>query len=67
MHYKNIDGYSGDVLSNTLRRDNIKNTYCKENKIPLYRIPYWEVNNLEKIISSEELLNNYLVRWGEGK
>ena len=27
--------------------DNIKNKYCKDNNIPLIRIPYWERNDME--------------------
>ena len=27
--------------------DEIKNKYCKNNDIPLIRIPYWEMNNME--------------------
>lgn len=30
--------------------DQIKNDYCKKNKIPLIRIPYWEKDNLEEIL-----------------
>ena len=29
------------------QRDEIKNKYCKENNIPLIRIPYWEKDNME--------------------
>ena len=29
------------------KHDSIKNKYCKENKIPLIRIPYWEKENME--------------------
>ena len=31
---------------NTHKNDMIKNQYCFENKIPLVRIPYWELDNL---------------------
>lgn len=34
-------------------RDNIKNTYCKENNIKLLRIPYWEIDNIEQILDKE--------------
>ena len=30
--------------------DEIKNRYCMEKKIPLFRIPYWEFQNIEKLI-----------------
>lgn len=35
-----------DSLEKRQQRDNIKNKYCLEHSIPLYRIPYWEKNNL---------------------
>ncbi len=34
----------------TQHHDLIKTTYCKNNNIPLLRIPYWERGNIEKII-----------------
>ncbi|MDA3855496.1 MAG: hypothetical protein PF569_04515, partial [Candidatus Woesearchaeota archaeon] len=33
------------------KHDKIKTNYCKDNNIPLLRIPYWEFDNLEKIIT----------------
>lgn len=30
--------------------DERKNQYCKDNNIPLLRIPYWEFDNIEKIL-----------------
>lgn len=35
-------------------RDQIKNNYCKNNNITLYRIPYWDYDNISQII--EKLL-----------
>lgn len=37
----------------TKRHDKIKNQYCKDNNIGLLRIPYWEGNDIEKIISKQ--------------
>ena len=37
-----------------VERDNIKNQYCKDNNIPLLRIPYWDFHNIETIL--EEFL-----------
>ena len=34
-----------------VRRDNIKNNYCRENNIKLLRIPYWDYDNIENILS----------------
>lgn len=49
-----------DNLINTQYRDNIKNQWCKENNIPLIRIPYTHLNDL----CIEDLLletSNFLV------
>lgn len=35
----------------TKYHDSIKNQYCKNNKIPLLRIPYWEFDNIEKMLN----------------
>lgn len=35
------------------KRDAIKNRFCIENKIMLLRIPYWEFNNIERILDKE--------------
>lgn len=37
----------------TKKHDEIKNHYCKDHNINLLRIPYWEGNNIEKIISKQ--------------
>lgn len=36
-------------------RDNIKNKYCQQNNIKLLRIPYWDFDNIEKILENELL------------
>ena len=38
-------------------RDTIKNIYCQRNNIKLIRIPYWDFENIEKILE-QELKNN---------
>ena len=35
----------------TQRRDKIKNEYCKENNIPILRISYLNIDNMEPLIS----------------
>jgi len=35
------------------KRDAIKNEFCKHNRINILRIPYWEFNNIEKILTKE--------------
>ncbi len=37
------------------KHDEIKTQYCKDNKIKLLRIPYWEFNNIENILENELL------------
>ena len=39
-----------EKLRITQYHDIIKNEYCKENNIPLIRIPYWEKDNLEEFL-----------------
>lgn len=34
----------------TIKNDKIKNKYCRNNNIPLLRIPYYESDNIEEII-----------------
>lgn len=54
LHYKPVEYFGGDdALEITLRHDQIKTQYCKDNNINLLRIPYWEKENIEKIILDE--------------
>lgn len=48
QHYK--PKFGEENLKKTQKHDKIKNEYCKSNNIRLLRIPYWEGNNMEKII-----------------
>lgn len=59
QHFLNkTDKIWADNLENRQNRDKIKNKYCLDNNIVLYRIPYWEKNNLTfNLITS----NKYLV------
>lgn len=54
-HHFRVVKYNTKVtdLEDIQKRDQIKNTYCEENGIKLLRIPYWELNNIEKILSEE--------------
>ena len=36
-----------NLLKKTQLHDKIKNEYCKNNNIPLIRIPYWERDDME--------------------
>ena len=42
----------------TCLHDEIKNQYCKDNNIPLIRIPYWEKDNMQTFLFDE------LVKYG---
>ncbi|WP_226035579.1 hypothetical protein [Aquibacillus saliphilus] len=53
QHFKSVEYFGGEEgFKETKTRDQIKNTYCKDNDIPLIRIPYWEFNNIENILDS---------------
>lgn len=59
QHYLNkTDGLWTDTLSKRQERDKIKNQYCIDHNIPLYRIPYWEKDNLslDTIFHSSHLI-----------
>lgn len=48
QHFEPVDFFGGQKgFEDTVRRDNIKNSYCKVNNIPLLRLPY--------ILSTEEI------------
>ena len=52
QHYK--DGiHWTETKDDIQQRDKIKNEYCQKHNIPLLRIPYWELDNINK----EWLLN----------
>lgn len=48
FHYKETT--LGNNLKEQKIRDDIKTQYCKNKKIELIRIPYWEFNNIDKIL-----------------
>lgn len=61
QHFQNLDTYKGKWdISKIKERDEIKNLYCKEKKIPLIRIPY---THYDKICLEDLLLetSNYIV------
>lgn len=49
-----------EELNITKRNDNIKSQYCKDNNIPLLRIPYWDFDNIESILHNELLKHNII-------
>lgn len=53
FHYKIIKNLGGvDGLIDTKIRDTVKNIYCENNNITLIRIPYWDYDNIEKILDA---------------
>ncbi|MBZ9622937.1 hypothetical protein G9F71_008725 [Clostridium sp. FP2] len=55
QHYKGWDS-GRESLENIQFRDNIKAKYCEDNHIKLLLIPYWEFENVDKILNA--ILNN---------
>ena len=53
LHYKtwNNSKESKKHLARQKENDTIKNNFCKENNIYLLRIPYWDYDNIEKILT----------------
>lgn len=65
QHFKTKTGgwNNENSLKDVKRRDNIKNEYCKNNNIPLIRIPYTHYND----ITIEDLMldsTNFLIKEG---
>lgn len=58
QHYEEQNFFSHSLTENK-NNDKIKNEYCKNNNIPLVRIPYWERDNitLEMLLGKEYLVN----------
>jgi len=56
FHEKNIFG----DLEKQQKRDKIKNKFCQENNIKLYRIPYTDFDNLEDKLKEILIENNLL-------
>ena len=50
-HFKNVDNMADYEI--TVKHDKIKNEYCMFHNIDLLRIPYWEGNNIEKILKEK--------------
>lgn len=63
QHFKQIKKFQKtrqDFLKQQ-ERDRRKNSYCLANNIPLYRIPYWEIekiNCFKQLIKKEFLVKN---------
>lgn len=54
QHFKPVDFFGGEKsFLKQKEKDNIKNEYCKKNKIDLLRIPYYKIDNIIKIIKEK--------------
>ncbi len=50
LHYK--DKFNDpEEFKNVQLRDSIKTNFCLDNNIPLLRMPYWEFDNIEQILT----------------
>ena len=59
QHFKPNEFFGGEKsMDKLVKNDTIKNQYCIDNNIDLIRIPYYEYNNIEKILY--EKMNNYV-------
>ena len=54
FHYMDI--FHNGSYEESLIRDNIKTEYAKKNNIQLIRIPYWDFDNIEKILDEFKLM-----------
>lgn len=51
QHFNPVEFWGGEqTLKEIQKRDEIKNKFCKDNNIPLLRVKYTEINNIEKIL-----------------
>lgn len=48
-----MKGYFAGTLKSIQHRDSIKTNYCLQKGIKLIRIPYWDFNNIELILTKE--------------
>ena len=51
QHYQEIKRFSKNSLDDRKNHDEIKTQYCSDNGIRLLRIPYWEKDHIESILS----------------
>jgi len=52
QHFEPVGFFGGEkAFKEDQRRDAIKNAYAAKHNIPLLRIPYWEFDNIETIVT----------------
>jgi len=53
QHFKPVAYFGGDKRHEIqMKRDKIKNEYCKNNNINLIRIPYTKIKNITQILDN---------------
>ena len=57
FHFKKY--YETQNFEDLQMHDNRKNQYCKDNNIPLIRIPYWQFDKIEQIL--DKWLSKYQI------
>lgn len=54
QHFHAVDIFGGEKTFDAQKlKDAIKTQYCADNNIPLIRIPYWEFDNINEILTKE--------------
>ena len=54
QHFKPIEYFGSDKnFKSQLIKDKIKSDFCKNNRINLVRIPYYEYKSIHKILENE--------------
>lgn len=53
QHYESLGGWNNiQHWTDRQKKDEIKRNWAKENNIPLYEIPYWELDNIENVLKN---------------
>jgi len=54
QHYEPVEYFGGEIRFKLQQKlDQIKRDYCNNNNIKLIEIPYWDFDNIEKILNKE--------------
>ena len=59
QHYKVVDFFGEENFYKTKVNDNIKMEYCKNNKIKLITVPYWE-KDIESLLVKQGMTNSLI-------
>jgi hypothetical protein len=59
QHYKDVIIFSERTLEEQKERDFALRQYCKEHKITLIEIPYWDYDNIDEILKRNLKIKDY--------